>query len=158
MVASGVVVEKLSHICIYMLAKVYKVSLWLGRFKAATAKRITLWSSTPRISGFWSNKKFNLKQFRKTQQRRKKALQPTIAYVDSEGKRRWKGTKDLTKTGSLGLYVEQLYGTCSYCPQQNSMCRLRAALMLLKIDRPYTCNQALEPFPSSSFDPAICWT
>ena len=91
----------------YKFAQVYKVSLWLGQYKAATAKRITLWSSTPRVSGFWSSKKFNMKEFKKAQSRKKQVLKPTIAYVDSQGKKRWKGTSDLTKTGTLG-YVRHL--------------------------------------------------
>ena len=57
----------------YKFAQVYKVSLWLGQYKAATAKRITLWSSTPRVSGFWSSKKFNMKEFKKAQSRQKKS-------------------------------------------------------------------------------------
>ena len=80
--------------------KVYKISIWLGQYLAATAKRVTLWSSTSKIGGFFCSKKFSFKEFRSQQRRRGVALKPTIKYRDASGKMRWKGTSDLTKTGT----------------------------------------------------------
>ena len=74
----------------------------MGAFKAPTPKRTSLWSSTSKICGFLSGKKFSLKKFRKFQKTRKHVLKPTKKYTDASGISRWTGTGDLTKTGSLG--------------------------------------------------------
>ena len=78
----------------------------MGRFQAATPKPSLLWSSTMAISGFWSHRKFSIKDFKKKRQGQAK-LKPTKQYVDKAGKRRWTGTSDLTKTGMLDSIVLQ---------------------------------------------------
>ena len=73
----------------------------MGLFKSETPKRTSLWSSTSKVSGFLSGKRFSLKKFR-DYQKKKNALKPTKKYKDGSGINRWTGTADLTKTGSLG--------------------------------------------------------
>ena len=84
------------------LLQVYRVSIWMGRFMAATPKPTLLWSSTPAICGFWSSRKFSLKKF-KVKSENRASLKPTIQYCDKAGRKRWQGTSDLTKTGTLGF-------------------------------------------------------
>ena len=76
----------------------------MGRFQAATPKPTLLWSSTYAITGFWSHRKFGIKDFNKKRKGRAK-LKPTKKYVDKAGVPRWTGTSDLTKTGTLNCIL-----------------------------------------------------
>lgn len=70
----------------------------MWHFSSKTAKRTTLWSSSPCISGFWSRKKMDMKEYH---QKKDKTFKPTKKYLDKRGRARWQGTSDLTKTGYL---------------------------------------------------------
>ena len=76
----------------------------MGRFKATTPKPSLLWSSTYAITGFWSHRKFSIKEFKKRQTGPK--LKPTKKYLDKAGVARWTGTSDLTKTGTLPCILQ----------------------------------------------------
>ena len=97
-----------THFVFIPLMQVYRISIWMGRYKAATPKPTLLWSSTHAITGFWSHRKFGMKQFK--QKRGQPKLKPTKQYVDKQGQRKWQGTADLTKTGMLNLtFMLMLY-------------------------------------------------
>lgn len=83
-----------------LLSKVYKVNIWMWNFGARTAKPTTLWSSSSMIQGFWSPRKFDMKKY---QQLRDKDFQPCKPYYNRNGKKCWKGTSDLKKTGRPAL-------------------------------------------------------
>ena len=85
--------------CPEFCIQVYRISIWMGRYKAPTPKPTLLWSSTHAITGFWSHRKFGMKKFKAKKGGPK--LRPTKQYVDKSGKRRWAGTRDLVKTGRL---------------------------------------------------------
>ena len=52
------------------------------------------------IQGFWSPRKFDMKKY---QQLRDKDFQPCKPYYNRNGKKCWKGTSDVKKTGRPAL-------------------------------------------------------
>lgn len=77
--------------------KIFRICIWMGSFNAPTPKPTLLWSSTAAISGFWTGR-FHLKDF-KEKENRAGYLKPVRRYTDSKGRRKYQGTRDLTKTG-----------------------------------------------------------
>ena len=75
----------------------------MGHYEAATPKPTMLWSSTPTIFGFW-NGKFNMNLF-KAKKADVGGTKPVIRYKDKEGRKRWQGTRDLTRTATLDVQI-----------------------------------------------------
>jgi hypothetical protein len=71
-------------------------------YGSISPKRTILWSNNAAISGFWVNKILRRKDVKKAK-KRNKSFQPVRNYFDKKGHKRFTGTPDLTKTGSLGF-------------------------------------------------------
>ena len=76
-------------------AEVYRLDLWMGSYRSKTPKRSSLWSNREVVGLFFSAVRGNVA-------RKDRNFKPTEQYLDSAGRKRFKGTKDVTKTGFLG--------------------------------------------------------
>ena len=85
----------------------------MGQYGAPTPKPTLLWSSTPTIFGFWSGK-FKMSLF-KAKTSKVAGPKPVIRYKDKEGRTKWQGTRDLTKTATLEVQIVQQPFNCCSC-------------------------------------------
>ena len=78
---------------LHVLTKMYRTSFWMKHFNTKTPKRTSLWSWS------WGVSVFDLGKLKKNQM--KSVIKTAVAYWDSKGRRRWKGTKALKATQIL---------------------------------------------------------
>ena len=76
-------------------------TFWMGNYSGETPKRHDLYSNSPGIAAFDVGK---LRQ--RASMRR--APKTCVQYVDRQGRRRFKGTKHLKKTETLGYELQQV--------------------------------------------------
>lgn len=81
-----------------MSREVYRVTFWMKHFGSSTAKRTCIWSTSKLITAFWWGVLTKKEAKKKTG---KQQLKPVKQYFDKTGRKRFKGTLDLTKTGHL---------------------------------------------------------
>ena len=70
-------------------------------FNSKTPKRASLWSNSKQIRKFWLGKL--TKEIRQSLKKNNPDFKTTVTYVDSQGKKRFHGTKSLRSTQNLGL-------------------------------------------------------
>ena len=86
---------------IVAVAKVYRCNFWMAFFNSKTPKRTSLWSNSKQIRKFWLGKL--TKEIRQSLKKNNPDFKTTVTYVDSQGKKRFHGTKSLRSTQNLGL-------------------------------------------------------
>ena len=80
-------------------------SFWMGHYTARTPKRHVLFANSPAIG------LFDLGCLSK-KARKPDAPKTCVSYVDSRGRRRYKGTKHLKSTESPGARFGMLFVSC----------------------------------------------
>ncbi|CAK8988137.1 unnamed protein product [Durusdinium trenchii] len=83
--------------CLHASFEIYRCGFWMWWYGARTPKRTVLWSSSRAVGQFWT------RRLQRVKVEQARALdpnppQPVKKYKDSEGKPRYHGTADLTKT------------------------------------------------------------
>ena len=71
-------------------------------FNSKTPKRASLWSNSKQIRKFWLGKL--TKEIRQSLKKNNPDFKTTVTYVDSQGKKRFHGTKSLRSTQNLGFF------------------------------------------------------
>ena len=74
-------------------------------FNSKTPKRTSLWSNSKQIRKFWLGKL--TKEVRQSLKKNNPDFKTTVTYVDSQGKKRFHGTKSLRSTQNLGFKKNQ---------------------------------------------------